>query len=70
EILSLNGVSVASLDLGLMQSFFSQQELNLVIRREDNSSDDQSSVWPDCDLSEPDQPQPSHGNIHLEQWTT
>ncbi|RXN30739.1 T-lymphoma invasion and metastasis-inducing 2-like isoform X1 [Labeo rohita] len=71
EILSLNGMSVASLDLGLMQSFFSQQELSLVIRREDNSSDDQSSVWPDCDLSEPDQTQPSHGNIiHLEQWTS
>uniref|UniRef100_A0A671QRJ5 TIAM Rac1 associated GEF 2b n=1 Tax=Sinocyclocheilus anshuiensis TaxID=1608454 RepID=A0A671QRJ5_9TELE len=71
EILTLNGVSVASLDLGLMQSFFSQQELRLILRREDNSADDQSSVWPDCDPSEPDQPQPPQGDIiHLEQWTT
>ncbi|KAF4099218.1 rho guanine nucleotide exchange factor TIAM2 isoform X3 [Onychostoma macrolepis] len=71
EILTLNGVSVASLDLGLMQSFFNQQELHLVLRREDNSTDDQSSVWPDCDPSEPDQPQPPQANIiHLEQWTT
>uniref|UniRef100_A0A671KV92 T-lymphoma invasion and metastasis-inducing protein 2-like n=1 Tax=Sinocyclocheilus anshuiensis TaxID=1608454 RepID=A0A671KV92_9TELE len=71
EILTLNGVSVASLDLGFMQSFFSQQELHLVLRREDNSTDEQSSVWPDCDPSEPDQPQPPRANIiHLEQWTT
>ncbi|XP_056118615.1 rho guanine nucleotide exchange factor TIAM2 isoform X1 [Rhinichthys klamathensis goyatoka] len=66
EILTLNGASVASLDLGLMQSFFSQQDLHLVLRREENSSDEQSSVWPDCDPSEPDA-----GHIlHLEQWTT
>uniref|UniRef100_A0A673J9X8 TIAM Rac1 associated GEF 2b n=1 Tax=Sinocyclocheilus rhinocerous TaxID=307959 RepID=A0A673J9X8_9TELE len=71
EILTLNGVSVASLDLGLMQNFFSQQELRLILRREDNSADDQSSVWPDCDPSEPDHPQPPQGDIiHLEQWTT
>uniref|UniRef100_A0A8C1AUM5 TIAM Rac1 associated GEF 2b n=1 Tax=Cyprinus carpio carpio TaxID=630221 RepID=A0A8C1AUM5_CYPCA len=71
EIFSLNGVSVASLDLGLMQSFFSQQELHLILIREDNSADDQSYVWPDCDPSEPDQPQPPQGDIiHLEQWTT
>uniref|UniRef100_A0A672KFH9 T-lymphoma invasion and metastasis-inducing protein 2-like n=1 Tax=Sinocyclocheilus grahami TaxID=75366 RepID=A0A672KFH9_SINGR len=71
RILTLNGVSVASLDLGFMQSFFSQQELHLVLRREDNSADDQSSIWPDCDPSEPDQPQPPRANIiHLEQWTT
>uniref|UniRef100_A0A8C1W041 TIAM Rac1 associated GEF 2b n=1 Tax=Cyprinus carpio TaxID=7962 RepID=A0A8C1W041_CYPCA len=71
EILTLNGVSVASLDLAFMQSFFSQQELHLVLRREDNSTDDQSSVWPDCDPSEPDPPQPPRANIiHLEQWTT
>uniref|UniRef100_A0A671KYK8 T-lymphoma invasion and metastasis-inducing protein 2-like n=1 Tax=Sinocyclocheilus anshuiensis TaxID=1608454 RepID=A0A671KYK8_9TELE len=71
RILTLNGVSVASLDLGFMQSFFSQQELHLVLRREDNSTDEQSSVWPDCDPSEPDQPQPPRANIiHLEQWTT
>uniref|UniRef100_A0A8C1YX23 TIAM Rac1 associated GEF 2b n=1 Tax=Cyprinus carpio TaxID=7962 RepID=A0A8C1YX23_CYPCA len=67
EIFSLNGVSVASLDLGLMQSFFSQQELHLILIREDNSADDQSYVWPDCDPSEPDQPQPPQGDIiHLE----
>uniref|UniRef100_A0A8C1VXX0 TIAM Rac1 associated GEF 2b n=1 Tax=Cyprinus carpio TaxID=7962 RepID=A0A8C1VXX0_CYPCA len=71
RILTLNGVSVASLDLAFMQSFFSQQELHLVLRREDNSTDDQSSVWPDCDPSEPDPPQPPRANIiHLEQWTT
>nr|XP_009292814.1 T-lymphoma invasion and metastasis-inducing protein 2-like [Danio rerio]XP_021324269.1 T-lymphoma invasion and metastasis-inducing protein 2-like [Danio rerio] len=67
EILTLNGVSVTSLDLGLMQSFFSQQELNLVLRREENSPDQQSSVWPDC---EPDQAQHPHTDIHLEQLST
>ncbi|XP_043075705.1 rho guanine nucleotide exchange factor TIAM2 isoform X2 [Puntigrus tetrazona] len=71
EILTLNGVSVASLDLGLMQSLFSQHELHLVLRREDYSTDDLSPVWPDCDPSEPDQPQPPRANIiHPEQWTT
>ncbi|XP_052390583.1 rho guanine nucleotide exchange factor TIAM2 [Carassius gibelio] len=71
EIFSLNGVSVASLDLGLMQSFFSQPELHLILRRVDNSTDDQSYVWPDCDPSEPDQAQPPQGDIiHLEQWGT
>ncbi|XP_065124938.1 rho guanine nucleotide exchange factor TIAM2 [Paramisgurnus dabryanus] len=71
EILTLNGASVASLDLGLMQSFFSQQELRLVLRREDNNSDDQSCTWPECDFSEPDQAPPPHDAIiHLEQLTT
>ncbi|XP_028858545.1 T-lymphoma invasion and metastasis-inducing protein 2 isoform X2 [Denticeps clupeoides] len=46
EILVLNGTSVASLDLGLIQTFFSHQTLSLVLRRED-------AVLDDCDLSDP-----------------
>lgn len=71
EILVLNGTSVASLDLGLMQSFFSHQELRLVLFREDNNSDNQSSVWPDFDLGDPNHAPPPHGDIiHVEQLTT
>ncbi|XP_051510631.1 rho guanine nucleotide exchange factor TIAM2 isoform X1 [Myxocyprinus asiaticus] len=70
EILVLNGVSMASLDLGFMQSFFSQHELCLVLRRDD-SKDDQSSVWPECGLSYPEHPPPSQGVvIHQEQLNT
>ncbi|XP_051500762.1 rho guanine nucleotide exchange factor TIAM2-like isoform X2 [Myxocyprinus asiaticus] len=70
EILVLNGVSVASLDLGCMQSFFCQQELCLVLKREDNK-DDQSSVWPVCGLSDPDHPPPPQCiAIHQEQLNT
>uniref|UniRef100_A0AAY4C2V9 TIAM Rac1 associated GEF 2a n=1 Tax=Denticeps clupeoides TaxID=299321 RepID=A0AAY4C2V9_9TELE len=46
KILVLNGTSVASLDLGLIQTFFSHQTLSLVLRRED-------AVLDDCDLSDP-----------------
>ncbi|XP_056621234.1 rho guanine nucleotide exchange factor TIAM2 isoform X2 [Triplophysa dalaica] len=70
EILILNGSSVASLDLGLMQSLFSHQELRLVLRREENNSDNQSTAWPDCDLGDPDHaPPPQCDIIHVEQLT-
>ncbi|KAJ8366536.1 hypothetical protein AAFF_G00350770, partial [Aldrovandia affinis] len=37
EILVLNGKGVSTLDLGLMQALFSEQTLNLTLRREDPS---------------------------------
>ena len=58
EILVLNGASVSTLDLGLMQVFFSHLSLQLLLRREETSSQDLSSAWPDCDAGEPCAPAP------------
>ncbi|KAJ8356120.1 hypothetical protein SKAU_G00189140 [Synaphobranchus kaupii] len=49
EILVLNGKGVSTLDLGLMQSLFSEETLNLTLRREDAAPGDQGSTWPDSD---------------------
>ncbi|XP_072542916.1 rho guanine nucleotide exchange factor TIAM2 isoform X3 [Salminus brasiliensis] len=49
EILAVNSVSVSTLDLGLLHTFFSQNALQLVLRREESISDDQSIIWPECD---------------------
>ncbi|XP_061099722.1 rho guanine nucleotide exchange factor TIAM2 [Conger conger] len=43
EILVLNGKGVSTLDLGLMQGLFSEQMLNLTLRREDTAPGDQGS---------------------------
>ncbi|KAG9347375.1 hypothetical protein JZ751_004942 [Albula glossodonta] len=51
EILVLNGKGVSTLDLGLMQTLFSEQTLNLTLRREDVVPGDQVSTWPDSDPS-------------------
>ncbi|XP_035380127.1 T-lymphoma invasion and metastasis-inducing protein 2 isoform X1 [Electrophorus electricus] len=51
EILAVNGLSMSTLDLGLMQTSFGQQSLQLVVRREE--PDEQSKIWPDCDSSVP-----------------
>ncbi|XP_031437315.1 rho guanine nucleotide exchange factor TIAM2 isoform X2 [Clupea harengus] len=64
EILVLNGTSVTSLDLGLMQAYFSQQSVSLVVWREEAVSDDQSSLWPDCDSSESHRPVPPPEQVH------
>lgn len=64
EILVLNGTSVTSLDLGLMQAYFSQQSVSLVVWREEAVSDDQSSLWPDCDSSESRRPVPPPEQVH------
>ncbi|KAK6295051.1 hypothetical protein J4Q44_G00342770 [Coregonus suidteri] len=60
EILFLNGTSVSSLDLGLMHLLFSHQTLHLLLRREDTTPEDHTSVWPDCDPWQPAPPPPSH----------
>ncbi|KAJ8270969.1 hypothetical protein GJAV_G00121300 [Gymnothorax javanicus] len=43
EILVLNGKGVSTLDLGLMQTLFSEQTLSLSLRREDNAPGDPGS---------------------------
>ncbi|XP_030626742.1 T-lymphoma invasion and metastasis-inducing protein 2 [Chanos chanos] len=66
EILVLNGASVAALDLGLMQSFFTQNTLRLLLRRDDATvTEEQASTWPDCDLSEPCRPHLPPGHAQL-----
>ncbi|KAI4883792.1 hypothetical protein NFI96_006668 [Prochilodus magdalenae] len=67
EILAVNGVSVSTLDLGLIHTFFSNNTLQLVLRRDEPISDDQGSIWPVCDPAEPycPPPPPSHTHHHL-----
>uniref|UniRef100_A0AAR2ISH6 TIAM Rac1 associated GEF 2a n=1 Tax=Pygocentrus nattereri TaxID=42514 RepID=A0AAR2ISH6_PYGNA len=68
EILAVNGVSVSTLDLGLIHTFFSQNTLRLVLRREEPISDDQGSVWPECDPTDPycPPPPPNHSHAQLD----
>ncbi|KAA0708913.1 T-lymphoma invasion and metastasis-inducing protein 2 [Triplophysa tibetana] len=50
--------------------FCACKELRLVLRREENNFDSQSSAWPDCDLGDPDHaPPPQCDIIHMEQLT-
>lgn len=53
EILSVNGADVSALDLGLIHTLFTEQTLRLVLHREESVSDEQASVWPGCDSSNP-----------------
>ncbi|XP_049340597.1 rho guanine nucleotide exchange factor TIAM2 isoform X1 [Astyanax mexicanus] len=64
EILAVNSVSVSTLDLGLIHTFFSQNTLQLVLRREECVSDDQSSAWPECDPADPYCPPPPLSHSH------
>ncbi|XP_037394103.1 T-lymphoma invasion and metastasis-inducing protein 2 isoform X1 [Pygocentrus nattereri] len=66
EILAVNGVSVSTLDLGLIHTFFSQNTLRLVLRREEPISDDQGSVWPECDPTDPYCPPPPPNHSHAQ----
>uniref|UniRef100_A0A674C5J6 TIAM Rac1 associated GEF 2 n=1 Tax=Salmo trutta TaxID=8032 RepID=A0A674C5J6_SALTR len=56
EILFLNGTSVSSLDMGLMHLLFSHKTLHLLLRREDTTTEDHTSVWPDCGPWQPAPP--------------
>ncbi|CDQ68528.1 unnamed protein product [Oncorhynchus mykiss] len=60
EILFLNGTSVSSLDMGLTHLLFSHQTLHLLLRREDTTTEDHTSVWSDCGPWQPAPPPPSH----------
>nr|XP_013999522.1 unnamed protein product [Salmo salar]XP_013999524.1 unnamed protein product [Salmo salar] len=64
EILFLNGTGVSSLDMGLMHLLFSHKTLHLLLRREDTTTEDHTSVWPDCG---PWQPAPPS---HCGPWLT
>ncbi|XP_066532797.1 rho guanine nucleotide exchange factor TIAM2 [Hoplias malabaricus] len=65
EVLAVNGVTVSTLDLGLIHTFFSQNSLQLVLRREELVSD-QSGVWPECDPSDPYCPPPLPSPTHTQ----
>ncbi|XP_076873915.1 rho guanine nucleotide exchange factor TIAM2 isoform X2 [Brachyhypopomus gauderio] len=56
EILAVNGLSVATLDLGHMQTSFNQQRLQLVVQRQEPNK--QGSIWPECSSSTPYCPPP------------
>ncbi|MCI4389625.1 hypothetical protein PGIGA_G00100290 [Pangasianodon gigas] len=58
EILAVNSASVSTLDLGLIHTLFSEQMLRLVLCREESVSDEQGSLWPGCDPSDPYEPVP------------
>lgn len=60
EILILNGMSVSSLDLGLMQAYFSQPSVSLVLWREEAVSEEPGGAWPDCESTEAYRPTPAH----------
>lgn len=64
EILILNGMSVSSLDLGLMQAYFSQPGVSLVLWREEAVSEEPSAMWPDCESSEAYRPPPASAQAH------
>ncbi|XP_034555401.1 T-lymphoma invasion and metastasis-inducing protein 2 [Notolabrus celidotus] len=49
EVLAVNGLSVSGLDLDLMQSLFSHQRLQLLLRRDESPDPDEpAGVWPDA----------------------
>ncbi|XP_066575695.1 rho guanine nucleotide exchange factor TIAM2 [Amia ocellicauda] len=64
EILVLNGKSVCALDLGLMQTLFSEQILNLTLRR-DAPVDLQGLAWPESDTADPNPPIPPPNQSQL-----
>lgn len=64
EILILNGMSVSSLDLGLMQAYFGQPSVSLVLWREEAVSDEPSTMWPDCESSEAYRPTLAPAQAH------
>ncbi|CAJ1077763.1 T-lymphoma invasion and metastasis-inducing protein 2 [Xyrichtys novacula] len=49
EVLAVNGLSVSGLDLDLMQSLFSHQKLQLLLRRDESPDLEEptAAVWPD-----------------------
>ncbi|XP_027135207.1 T-lymphoma invasion and metastasis-inducing protein 2 [Larimichthys crocea] len=49
EVLAVNGAAVSGLDLDLMQSLFSHQKLQLLLRRDEFSDPEESTavMWPD-----------------------
>uniref|UniRef100_UPI0037E8A73A rho guanine nucleotide exchange factor TIAM2 n=1 Tax=Semicossyphus pulcher TaxID=241346 RepID=UPI0037E8A73A len=62
EVLAVNGASVSGLDLDLMQSLFSHQKLQLLLRRDESpDSDEPAAAWPDpgdpCQPPAPPDPQ-------------
>ncbi|XP_060908759.1 rho guanine nucleotide exchange factor TIAM2-like [Labrus mixtus] len=67
EVLAVNGLSVSGLDLDLMQSLFSHQKLQLLLRRDESPDPEEpDAVWPDP--GDPGLP-PSHTNPNPQTWT-
>ncbi|XP_071388723.1 rho guanine nucleotide exchange factor TIAM2-like, partial [Centroberyx affinis] len=68
EVLVLNGAGVSGLDLGLMHSFFSQQTLRLLLRREEPSPEEPGPAWPEPgDPADPADPADPPGQLLA--WT-
>ncbi|XP_069053124.1 rho guanine nucleotide exchange factor TIAM2 isoform X2 [Lepisosteus oculatus] len=63
EILVLNGRSVSTLDLGLIQTLFSEQALNMTLRRDSPSGLWQGSAWPAAETRDPAPPFPPPGQF-------
>ncbi|XP_062266930.1 rho guanine nucleotide exchange factor TIAM2 [Platichthys flesus] len=67
EVLAVNGASVSGLDLDLMQSLFSHQELQLLLRRDESPEEEPAAVWPEP--GEPAGPwEPAAPDLHT--WAT
>ncbi|XP_034436470.1 T-lymphoma invasion and metastasis-inducing protein 2 isoform X1 [Hippoglossus hippoglossus] len=67
EVLAVNGASVSGLDLDLMQSLFSHQKLQLLLRRDESPEGEPAAAWPEP--GEPAGPwEPAAPDLHT--WTT
>ncbi|CAB1440509.1 unnamed protein product [Pleuronectes platessa] len=67
EVLAVNGASVSGLDLDLMQSLFSHQKLQLLLRRDESPEGEPAAVWPEP--GEPAGPwEPAAPDLHT--WAT
>lgn len=58
EVLAVNGAAVSGLDLDLMQTLFSHQKLQLLLRRDESPDPEEpAAIWPDPgDLCQPPAP--------------
>ncbi|XP_008289536.1 T-lymphoma invasion and metastasis-inducing protein 2 [Stegastes partitus] len=66
EVLAVNGAAVSGLDLDLMQSLFTHQKLQLLLRRDESpDTEEPAGVWPDP--TDPCFPPPTSAN--LQTWT-
>ncbi|KAG7234558.1 hypothetical protein INR49_004479 [Caranx melampygus] len=79
EVLAVNGAAVSGLDLDLMQSLFSHQKLQLLLRRDESPEPEEpitaaaaiTAVWTEPgEPAEPCQPPQPPRPPHVHTWTT
>ncbi|XP_018530115.1 rho guanine nucleotide exchange factor TIAM2 isoform X2 [Lates calcarifer] len=71
EVLAVNGAALSGLDLDLMQSLFSHQRLQLLLKRDESPDPEEepaAAVWPEP--GEPADPCQPPGLPNLQTWTT